>query len=141
MMWNWQQPDWPYFSYDKSLLDDFEKQLLLGAGLLFGAFKHLDEEDKRQLTIELISNEALKTSAIEGEYLDRDSLQSSIRRQFGLMIADNRKISPAEQGIAEMLVDVYRSFEAPLSHYAVRMAQNADQWPSRPKRHRPVPDA
>lgn len=115
MMWNWQQPDWPNFSYDKSLIDDFEKQLLLGAGLLFGAFKHLNEEDKRQLTIELISNEALKTSAIEGEYLDRDSLQSSIRRQFGL-IADNRKISPAEQGIAEMMVNVYRSFEAPLSH-------------------------
>ncbi|MDO9270367.1 MAG: Fic family protein [Methylobacter sp.] len=115
MMWNWQQPDWPNFSYDKSLIDDFEKQLLLGAGLLFGAFKHLNEEDKRQLTIELISNEALKTSAIEGEYLDRDSLQSSICRQFGL-IADNRKISPAEQGIAEMMVNVYRSFEAPLSH-------------------------
>lgn len=88
---------------------------MLGAGLLFGAFKHLNEEDKRQLTIELISNEALKTSEIEGEYLDRDSLQSSIRRQFGL-IADNRKISPAEQGIAEMMVDVYRNFEAPLSH-------------------------
>jgi len=115
MMWNWQQPDWPNFNYDKSLIDDFEKQLLLGAGLLFGAFKHLNEEDKRQLTIELISNEALKTSEIEGEYLDRDSLQSSIRRQFGL-IADNRKISPAEQGIAEMMVNVYRSFEAPLSH-------------------------
>jgi len=28
---------------------------------LFGAFKHLDDDDKRQLTIELISNEALKT--------------------------------------------------------------------------------
>ncbi|MGZ4956469.1 MAG: DUF4172 domain-containing protein, partial [Methylobacter sp.] len=99
MIWNWQQPDWPYFSCDKSLLDESEKQLLLGSGLVFGAFKHLDEEDKQQLTVELISNEALKTSEIEGEYLDRDSLQSSIRRQFGL-ITDNRKIPPAEQGIA-----------------------------------------
>jgi len=115
MMWNWQQPDWPDFSYDQSRIDESEKQLLLGAGLLFGAFKHLDEEDKRQLTIELISNEALKTSEIEGEYLDRDSLQSSIRRQFGL-ITDNRKISPAEQGISEVMVDLYRGFGAPLSH-------------------------
>jgi Fic family protein len=115
MTWNWQQPDWPCFSYDKAPLDDFEKQLLLGAGFMFGAFKHLNEEDKRQLTVELISNEALKTSEIEGEYLDRDSLQSSIRRQFGL-ITDNRKISPAEQGIAEMMVNVYRDFKTPLSH-------------------------
>lgn len=115
MIWNWQQPDWPNFSYDKSRLDESERQLLLGAGFAFGAFKHLDEEDKRQLTVELISNEALKTSEIEGEYLNRDSLQSSIRRQFGLT-GDNRKIPPAEQGIAEMMVDVYRGFEAPLSH-------------------------
>lgn len=115
MKWNWQQVDWPDFSYDASRIDAFEKRLLLDAGLLFGAFKHLDDEDKRQLTIELISNEALKTSEIEGEHLDRDSLQSSIRRQFGLT-ADNRKISAAEQGIAEVMVDLYRDFDIPLSH-------------------------
>jgi Fic family protein len=115
MVWNWQQPDWPDFSYDKSRLDDLEKRFLLGAGILIGAFKHLDEEHKRTYTIELISNEALKTSEIEGEYLDRDSLQSSIRRQFGL-VTDNRKISPAEQGIAEVMVDLYQGFDADLSH-------------------------
>lgn len=76
-----------------------------------GAFKHLNDDDKRQLTIELISNDALKTSAIEGEYLDRGSLQSSIQRQFGL-ISDNRKISAAEQ----VMVDLYRNFNVPLSH-------------------------
>ena len=58
MMWNWQQPDWPHFSYDPSRIEESEKRLLLGAGLRFGAFKHLGEDDKRQLTIELISNEA-----------------------------------------------------------------------------------
>jgi Fic family protein len=94
---------------------------------LFGAFKHLDERDKQQLTIELISNEALQTSEIEGEYLDRDSLQSSIRRQLGL-IADNRKISPAEQGIGEMMADVYKSLEAPLSHTLMRIINKAKSF-------------
>jgi len=115
MMWNWQQSDWPDFSYDKSRIEGSERRLLLGAGLRFGAFKHLNEDDKRQLTVELISNEALKTSEIEGETLNRDSLQSSIRRQFGLM-SDHRKVSPAEQGIAELMVSLYRGFASPLSH-------------------------
>lgn len=115
MMWNWQQTDWPEFSYDKSRFDESEKRLLLGAGLSFGAFKHLGEDGKRQLTIELIRNEALKTTEIEEEYLNRDSLQSSIRRQFGLM-SDNRKISLAEQGIAKVMVSLYRGFDMPLSH-------------------------
>lgn len=115
MTWNWQQASWPEFTYDKNRLDQLEARLLLGSGLLFGAYKHLGEEDKSQLTVELISNEALKTSEIEGDYLDRDSLQSSIRRQFGL-VTDHRRIPPAEQGIAEMMVSLYRSFREPLSH-------------------------
>lgn len=115
MKWNWQQADWPHFSYDPNRIADSEKRLLLDAGLLFGISRHLGEEDKRQLTIELLSDEALKTSAIEGEYLDRDSLQSSIRRQFGLH-TDNRRVSAAEQGIAEIMVDSYRNFNQPLSH-------------------------
>ncbi len=115
MVWNWQQPDWPHFRYEELSLVGYDNRLLLGAGLLFGAFKHLDEEEKSQLTIELISNEALKTSKIEGEYLDRDSLQSSIRRQLGLS-SDNRRISAAEQGIAQVMVDLYQEFQSPLSH-------------------------
>lgn len=115
MIWNWQQPDWPNFTYNKAKLADFERHLLLNAGILFGAYKHLNDADKQYITIELISNEALKTSAIEGEYLDRDSLQSSICRQFGLK-TDQRKVSAAEQGIAEVMVDLYQNFAIPLSH-------------------------
>ena len=81
MTWNWQQPEWPNFSYDKRQLEDLEARFLYDSGLLFGVFKHLSEQAKSQLTIELISNEALKTSEIEGEYLNRESLQSSIRHQ------------------------------------------------------------
>jgi Fic family protein len=115
MIWNWQLADWPNFTYNASQLDHFEKRFLLGAGVSFGAIKHLSEDDKRHLTIELISNEALKTSAIEGEYLNRDSLQSSICRQFGL-ITDHRKVPPAEQGIAEVMVDLYQHFATPMTH-------------------------
>ena len=45
--------------------------------------------------------------------LDRDSVQTSLRREFGLE-ADKRRIPPAERGIAEMLTQVYRSFAEPL---------------------------
>ena len=115
MMWNWQQPDWPIFTFDKARLDPYEARLLHESGLLFGAFKHLAGSDKTQLTIEIISNEALKTSEIEGEYLNRESLQSSIRRHFGLAV-DDRRIPPAEQGVSEMMVDLYRSFDTPMTH-------------------------
>ncbi len=41
-------------------------------------------------------------------------MQSSIRRRFGL-VTDYRRVKPAEQGIAEMMVSLYRTFADPLS--------------------------
>ena len=113
--WNWQQGDWPRFRFDKSALDEREAKFLLHGGLLLGALLHMGDDDKSALTVDLISNEALKTSEIEGEFLNRESVQSSIRRNFGLA-TDARRIPPAEQGIADMMVDLYRSFAAPLTH-------------------------
>ena len=112
--WNWQQDDWPRFRVDKSALGEMEAKFLIHGGLLLGALLHIRDDDKSALTVDLISNEALKTSEIEGEYLNRESVQSSIRRNFGLD-TDARRIPPAEQGIADMMMDVYRSFAEPLT--------------------------
>lgn len=114
-LWNWQQPQWPNFTYHPEQLQALEEQLKYESGLFLGAFKHLGEDDKKLLAIELISDEALKTSEIEGEILNRNSLQSSIRRQFGLE-TDNRKVPPAEQGVAQMMVHLYQHYENPLTH-------------------------
>ncbi|MEP7453806.1 Fic family protein [Phyllobacterium sp. SB3] len=115
MTWNWQQPDWPDFIYDKTLLEPLEREFLLHSGEFFGAFRHVNDNDRDMLRIELISDEALKTSEIEGEFLNRDSLQTSLRQQFGLAY-DNQTVPAAERGISEMMVDLYHSFAAPLEH-------------------------
>src|ERR1700689_5864040 len=114
MTWNWQQPDWPRFAWNPSRLAATEQQFLLGGGTFVGAIKHLGEADRNQLTVEAMSTEALTTSEIEGEILDRASVQSSIQRQLGLA-ADNRRAAPAERGVSEMMVNLYRTFAAPLS--------------------------
>lgn len=114
MTWNWQRENWPQFSYDKEAAFSFEAQFLQHSGIVLGALRHLPEEHKKQLTVDLIGNEALKTSEIEGEILNRISVQSSICRLFGLA-TDNRKIPPAEQGIADMMTDLYHNYSTPLS--------------------------
>jgi Fic family protein len=116
MTWNWQLPDWPNFKWDRSQISVAEEQFLLGAGVAIGTVKHLGEDEHNQLLVEVMSGEAVTTSAIEGEVLDRASVQSSILRQLGLASPDKRRVMPAEQGIAEMMVDLYRSFSQPLSN-------------------------
>jgi len=115
MKWNWQSPDWPKFKWDRSRLAAAEQQFLLGSGVAIGTVKHLAEDERNHLLVEMMSGEAVTTSAIEGEVLNRASVQSSILLKLGLASPDKRRILPAEQGIAETMVDLYRSFSQPLS--------------------------
>ena len=114
MIWNWQQPDWPNWRFNPQELEALERDFLLGAGRLLGAWKHLSNADQDHIKIELLSDEAIKTSEIEGEYLDRDSVQSSVRRQFGLTA--QLKSSPTEAGIAELMVAVFTGFNKSITH-------------------------
>ena len=118
MTWNWQQSDWPAFQHDASALEPLERQFLFQSGEFIGACKHIGASDKDTLKIELIRDEALKTSEIEGKILDRSSVQSSLIHQFGLGLGQPR-IPAAERGIAKMMVDLYRSFSEPLTRKAM----------------------
>lgn len=115
MEWNWQQPDWPEFRWESARLAMLESQFLQQSGILIGSVKHLTEDDRSAITIDIMTGEALKTSEIEGELLNRDSVQSSLRREFGLETSD-RRIPPAERGIAEMMIALYRDFADPLTN-------------------------
>ncbi len=115
--WNWQQDDWPNFSYDNERLGSLENEYTKESGISLGVMRHLSKKDQDELKIKIICNEALKTSEIEGEFLDRDSLQSSICKEFGMgekYLHGN--IKPEEAGIAMMMKDLYINFNSPLTN-------------------------
>lgn len=113
--WNWQQENWPNFSFDNDALKAFEYQFLENNGIVLGALKHINQNAKDDILINILSDEAVKTSKIEGEYLNRPSVQSSIKKNLGLS-TERQKVTPAEFGISEMMVDLYLNYHQPLSH-------------------------
>lgn len=115
MTWNWEQPDWPNFTWNSDAIAELEAQFQLQSGIIIGSIKHLTQENKDILRVEMMTNEAVKTSEIENEILNRDSVQSSIRRDLGLD-TDNKRIPPEERGISELMVDLCRNFCKPLTH-------------------------
>jgi len=115
IVWNWLLKNWPHFTYDKDSLAELEQAFIQNSGIVVGALKHITNDSKDELLVEILSNEAIKTSEIEGEFLNRDSVQSSIKRNLGLTV-EKRKVQPAEFGIAEMMVDLYLNYSKPLSH-------------------------
>ena len=65
MRWNWEHPDWPRFSYDPDALRSSEERFLRGSGVIIGALLHVDDVEKQALTIDLIAQETIDSSAIE----------------------------------------------------------------------------
>lgn len=115
MLWNWQIPNWPNFQYDPATIAHLERKFLLGVGSSFAFLKNVSQEDQNQFVVEILSIEGEKSSKIEGEILERESLQSSIRKHFGLKDGPQKR-SEKEFGMAEVLCDVYKTYNAPLSH-------------------------
>jgi len=114
MAWNWELAEWPKFEWNPELLQAREQAFTENAAIAVGTMRHLGKSDREEVVIELLSSDALSTSAIEGEVLDRDSVQSSLRRQLGLSAAPLRS-NPAEAGIAEMMADLYRHPLSPIT--------------------------
>jgi Fic family protein len=115
MRWNWELPDWPKFNYDPGRISQLERQFLLGAGSAFAYLKTIGEQEYNRFIVEILSLEGLESSRIEGEILDRESLQSSIKQHFGLQTTLKQGANK-ESRMAELLCNVYESFDKPLTH-------------------------
>ncbi len=115
MRWNWQLLDWPKFKYDRKSILDRERQFLLKMGSASAFLKNIDKAEYNQFIVEILSSEGLESSKIEGEILDRESLQSSIQRQFGLKSSPKRD-GEKESHMAKLLYEVYTTYDKPLTH-------------------------
>ena len=113
--YNWQQSDWPNFQYDLSTIHNALFSIAEKMGLIQGKISHLTENLQMETIINFMVEEAIKTSEIEGEHLNRLNIQSSIKNKLGL----NQKIVQVNdkraQGIAELMVDVRNTFKLPLT--------------------------
>ena len=84
MKYNWQQKDWPNFQYKTDEIEELLFDFAQRTGRLSGVLDGFSESEQTDAMINLMVSEAIKTSEIEGEYLSRKDVMSSIRRNLGL---------------------------------------------------------
>lgn len=120
MRWNWQLPNWPHFTYEKDAVSQQEREFLLQMGTNFVYLKNSESDVYNQFVVEILTIEGIETSRIEGEILDRESLQSSLKKQFGLLSTPHRSKGVKEAPLGELLYEVHRSFDTALTHEMVQ---------------------
>ena len=118
MKYNWQHSDWPNFHFELQDCEGLLRTYLQNAGKLEGALRSLKTSERDESIVELLTAEAIKTSEIEGEFLSRADVASSIRKQLGMTVVGEYRDRRA-QGIAEAMVSARNTFDAPLTEAAL----------------------
>ncbi|BCO29782.1 hypothetical protein MIZ03_4706 [Rhodoferax lithotrophicus] len=111
----WQLPDWPSLRYDASALAAPLAQVHRAQGQLMGRMAELGMAQRDQATLQVLTQEVITTSEIEGERLSLDVVRSSIARRLGLDIG---ALAPSDRhvdGVVDVVLDATRHFEQPLS--------------------------
>lgn len=80
-----------------------------------GLLEGLNEATKMETVIEMMVSEAVKTSEIEGEYISRRDVKSSIRNNLGLSISKEQVNDKRAEGAAALLLLVRDHYLEPLS--------------------------
>lgn len=112
----WQLPTWPELRWNHEALLEPISQTYHAQGRLFGELDALGFEEERQtLEVEALVEEAVTTSAIEGERLPRDAVRSSVARRLGLETAGMRTPPRDVDGLVEMLLDATTHHDRPLT--------------------------
>ena len=119
MRYIWQHPQWPNFEFDPSALQPtllaYERML----GLATGSTDQIDNTLQSELIVDLLVSEAINTSGIEGETLNREDVRSSIKNYLGLNAVPSVIGDARAEGIAALLVDARSTYAQPLTANAI----------------------
>ena len=108
-------PEWPAFRWDSARLTGPLAALRHRQGRLIGRMENLGFSLRAEATLQTLTTEIIKSSEIEGEMLDHDSVRSSIARRLGIDIG---ALAPADrnvEGVVEMMLDATQNYNAPLT--------------------------
>jgi len=106
MKYIWQIKSWPNLKWDSAKLLKPLGNIRFSQGSLISQIKELGFEIQQTVRADVLVEEALKTSAIEGEKLDPDAVRSSVGRRLGLPDAGLKVIRDQKaEGLVEILLD------------------------------------
>jgi Fic family protein len=114
-MWIHEHDNWPDFTWDAKALASKFASVRHQQGRLLGRMEGLGFDLRREASLDTLTSDVVKSSAIEGEILNPEEVRSSIARRLGLDIAGLVPASRHVEGIVEMMLDATQKFSKPLT--------------------------
>ena len=114
-MYIYQNPDWPDFRWDAAFIQTILSGVRNRQGFIVGKMGAFGFELVSQANLEILTQDVLKSTEIEGEILNQSQVRSSIARRLGLDISGLVVSDRNVDGVVEMMVDATSNFSNPLT--------------------------
>ncbi len=108
--------DWPGFTWDAKTLAPLLSGVRLRQGLLLGKMRGYGFASQWTATLKVLTEETIKSNAIEGVVLDPENVRSSLARRLGLEVGGLKVHKDRYvDGVVEMMLDATQEFKEPLT--------------------------
>jgi Fic family protein len=115
MTWIHEISDWPALHWSIEALAERLARVRHRQGRHLGRVENLGFSLRDEASLSTLTEEVVKSSAIEGEALDRDEVRSSIARRLGMDLGGLPEPGRVVEGVVEMMLDATRRYEEPLT--------------------------
>jgi Fic family protein len=111
----WQDSDWPHWRYDLAALTMRLTTVSRAQGLLLGRLTDVGMLLRYHASLAALTEDVLKTSEIEGERLNAESVRSSIAQRLGVDIGALAPVDRHIDGVVDMVLDATAHCAVPLT--------------------------
>ena len=110
-----QNKNWPNFTWDSNAFLNLLSEARNLQGRLLGKMETLGFDLRNEASLDTLTLDVIKSSEIEGEYLNMDQIRSSIAQKLGIEIVGAVDFDRNVDGIVEMLLDATQNCVKPLT--------------------------
>ncbi len=114
-MYLYNNPNWPILEWNSEKLLPLLSFVRNRQGKLIGKMGALGFELRNEANLEILTQEIIKSTEIEGEFLDREQVRSSIARRLGLDISGLVYSERNVDGIVDLMIDATKNFDKELT--------------------------
>ncbi len=111
----WQNPEYPHFTYNKTVIFKLVSEVKLRQGYLLGKMAGAGFENNNSALLNVMTEDVIKSSEIEGLKLNEEQVRSSIAKKLGLHIGGDIFVERNVEGIVDMMFDATQNYAKELS--------------------------
>jgi Fic family protein len=111
----YERADWRRFRWSSEAISDQLAAVRHHQGRLLGRIESLGFKLRAETTLQTLTQDALKTSEIEGELLDHDQVRASLARRLGMEKGGLRQVDKKADAIAAVVLDATQRFDQTLA--------------------------